>query len=459
MSWIREYAGLACRAAGSVALLAVCSAIVWAQDPSRPVIQLPPEAHSVRAAHPEVSVIASEQPDFPAEITHNSHTATDWGQMARITGRTATPITSVVVGWAYALPAGLEFHKSDVFEQHDSGLAHGGWYEADELPITSRADAPYLVLFVEQTKLKNGMVLNADHAKIAAYYKKCCTGPNAGKIPEEPPQRVQPEMPGGPLPMDWTPTPGLKPINFDVVSFRRTDRPGRGREFPDNGDFISYHSSTIHDLLLFGYEGARPGYFTISGEPDWVTKDFYEFTAKVAPENVAAWKSLTLIDKRYMVQRVLQEALKLKVHDDTSDHPVYDLVVAKGGPKMMEYRAGDTVTDPRGQVLTGHVWNWFDPFRLVCQDVTMSDLVTVLSGPDRSGRVVIDKTGLTGTYDFTVAISSRPLPEQLQQAAEDAGVVTLSVFDGVKQLGLQLVPSTGPIRGIVVDHIERPEAN
>ena len=367
MSWIPEYAGQACRAAASVATLAMCSTLLHAQDPSRPVINLPPEAHSVRAAHPEVSVIASMQPNFPAEITHNSHTATDWGQMATVTGRTATPITSVVIGWAYALPAGLEFHKSDLIEQHDSGLARGGWYRADELPITPRSDAPYVVLFVEQATLKNGMVLNADHAKIAAYYKDCCTGPNAGKMPEEPQGRPQPDMPGGPPPMDWAPAPGLKPINFDVVSFRRTDRPGRGREFPDNGDFISYHGSTIHDLLLFGYEGARTGcYFTISGEPDWVTKDFYEFTAKVAPEDVAAWKSMTLIEKRYMVQRVLEDALKLKVHDDTAAHPVYDLVVAKGGPKMMDYHAGDTVTDPGGQLLTGHVWNWFDPFRLWC---------------------------------------------------------------------------------------------
>ena len=459
MSWIREYAGLGYGAAGSVACFALCSAMVWAQEPSRPVINLPPEAHSVRAAHPEVSVIAAVQPNFPAEITHNSHTATDWGQMARVTSRTAAPITSVVLGWAYALPAGLEFHKSDTFEQHDTGLARNNWYEADELPITPRADAPYLVLFVEQAKLKDRMVFNADHAGIAAYYKDCCAGPNAGKIPEEPPQRVQPEMPGGPLPMDWAPTPGLKPVNFDVVSFRRTERPGRGREFPDNGDFISYHGSTIHDLLLFRYEGSRPGYFTISGEPDWATKDLYEFTAKVAPEDVAAWKSMTLIDKRYMVQRVLEDALKLKVHYDSADHPVYDLVVAKGGPKLMDYHAGDTVTNPRGQVLTGHVWNWFDPFRVVCQEVTMADLATVLSGPDRAGRIVVDKTGLTGTYDFTLPIVVRPLPEQLMQAAEDAGVVPMSPVEAVKQLGLQLVPSTGPIRGIVVDHIERPETN
>ena len=102
MSWTRRGAKWAVRAAGCVAAL-VAFALAQAQEPSRPVISLPPEAHSVRAAQPEVSVIAAVQQNFPAEITHNSHTATDWGQMARVTGRTATPITSVVVGWAYAL--------------------------------------------------------------------------------------------------------------------------------------------------------------------------------------------------------------------------------------------------------------------------------------------------------------------------------------------------------------------
>jgi uncharacterized protein (TIGR03435 family) len=232
-----------------------------------------------------------------------------------------------------------------------------------------------------------------------------------------------------------------------VVSFRRAEKPGRGREFPPDGDFISYHGSTIHDLLLFGYEGGRQGYFTISGEPDWVKSDFYEFTAKVAPEDVAEWKHMQLIDQRHMVQRVLEEALKVKVHDDTSEHPVFELVVAKGGPKLMDYHAGDTVTPPNpgAKPITGHVLAQFTPFYAVCQDVTMADLVNSLSEPNRAGRVVIDKTGLTGTYDFTLPIPVGLLPEQLQQAAEDAG--------------LQLVPAKDPVRGIVVDHIERPPEN
>ena len=159
------------------------------------------------------------------------------------------------------------------------------------------------------------------------------------------------------------------------------------------------------------------------------------------------------------MQALLADRLKLKVHLETREMSIFALVVAKGGPKLMDYHAGDTVTPPNpgAKPITGHVLAQFTPFYAVCQDVTMAELVNSLSGPNRAGRVVIDKTGLTGTYDFTLPIPVGLLPEQLQQAAEDAGVP--SMFEGLKQLGLQLVPAKDPVRGIVVDHIERPPEN
>jgi uncharacterized protein (TIGR03435 family) len=87
----------------------------------------------------------------------------------------------------------------------------------------------------------------------------------------------------------------------------------------------------------------------------------------------------------------------------------------------------------------------------------MTDWVDLLNRPGEAGRVVIDKTGLTGTYDFSLQIPRRTLPDQIKESAEDAGVPT--VFEGLKQLGLQLVSAKGPVRGIVVDHIERPPEN
>jgi uncharacterized protein (TIGR03435 family) len=453
----------------AAALLAGSGAM--AQDATEPASQqqvfaLPEPVHSVRAAHWVAATIEARQPNFPAEIMRTSQSDSDWLQMARVTSRTAMEITSVKVGWAYALPAGLEFHQSDALTPPGGGITQGGAYETGDQQVAPRADAPYVVTFVEQVTLKNGMVLNADHAKIAAFYKDCCTGPNAGKVPQPPQGRVQPNMPGGALPLEWQPTPDLKPITFDVVSFRRVksddtlpQRPHAQREFPPDGDFISYHSSTIDTLLRFAYEGGRPSYFTISGEPDWVKNDLYDFTAKVAPEDVATWKHMQLIDQRYMVQRALEEALKLKAHDDMSDHPVYELQVAKGGPKLMDYHAGDTVTpaNPGAKAISGHTLGWLSRFNLVGQDATMTDLVDLLNRPGGAGRVVIDKTGLTGTYDFSLQLPRRRMADESKQAAEDAGVPT--VFEGLKELGLQLVPAKGPIPGIVVDHIERPPEN
>ena len=452
----------------AAALLAVSGAMGEAQDATQPasqqLIALPEPVHSVRAAHWVAGTIEAEQPNFPAEIMRINQNANDWLQMARVTSRTAMEIASVKVGWAYALPAGLEFHKGDTLTPPGGGISQGGAYETQDQQVAPRADALYLVTFVEQVTLKNGMVLNADHAKISAFYKDCCTGPNAGNMPQAPSGRVQPKMPGGALPLEWQPTPDLKPISFDVVSFRRVkadetlpQKPRAQREFPPDGDFISYHSSTIDSMLMFAYEGGKPGHFTISGEPDWVKSDLYDFTAKVAPEDVVEWKQMQLIDQRYMVQRALQEALKLKAHDDTSQHPVYELQVAEGGPKLMNYHAGDTVTPASGQAQSGHVLRWLSRLNLVGQDSTMADLVDLLNRPPGAGRMVIDKTGLTGRYDFSFLMPRRTLAEETKQAAEDAGVPT--VFEGLKQLGLQLVSAKGPNRGIVVDHVEKPPEN
>jgi len=450
----------------ATALLAGLGAMAEAQDATEPASQVfvpPPPVQSVRAAHWVAGTIEAEQPNFPAEIVRTSQSDNDWLQMARVTSRTAMEIASVKVGWAYALPAGLEFHQSDALTPPGGSISQGGAYETQGQQVVLRADALYFVTFVEQVTLKNGMVLNADHVKIAAFYKHCCTGPNAGKMPQPPQGRVQPNMPGGALPLEWQPTPSLKRISFDVVSFRRVkadealpQRPRLQREFPPDGDFISYHSSTIDTLLAFAY-GVSPGHFTISGEPEWVKSDLYDFTAKVAPEDVATWKHMQLNDQRYMVLRALEEALKMKVHDDTSAHPVYELQVAKGGPKLMDYHAGDTVTPAKGAAESGHVLRWFGPVDLVGQDVTMADLVELLNRPGGPGRVVIDKTGLTGRYDFSLPIPRRTMADQTKQAAEEAGVPT--VFEGLKQVGLQLVPAKGPLPGVVVDHIERPPEN
>jgi len=433
------------------------SAWVDAQDASVPHLEIPPPVQSVRAAHPVPGMIQAQQDGFPAEIRTITQGATNWIEEVTLISRTRTEIVSARVGWAYAMPAGLEFHQSDALKVQPGLLAGGTSNPLQGLDVPARADARDLVVFVAQVTFPDNSVYTYDQAKVAAFYKNCCTGANAGRVPPVPHGRLQPGMPGGEITPGKMPPMELKPINFDVVSFRRADKPGRGREFPLDGDFISYRGSPIESLILFAHIGSN-GYTSIANEPEWVKTELYDFTAKVAAEDVDEWKKMTLTNKRAMVGNLLADVLKLKVHQQTDPQPVYDLVVAKGGPKLMDYHAGDTITIPGRPPIDGYVMARLNSqFYLNGQDATMADLVNNLSMPGRAGRVVIDKTGLAGTYDFVLAAPPLFLSPMLQQAVDDAGVPTLQ--EGLKQLGLEIVPAKGPVDQIVIDHIERPDTN
>jgi uncharacterized protein (TIGR03435 family) len=67
---------------------------------------------------------------------------------------------------------------------------------------------------------------------------------------------------------------------------------------------------------------------------------------------------------------------------------------------------------------------------------------------------VIDKTGLNGAYNFTVPIPYEPIPQQYMDMSD-----TPSTYEGLKQLGLQLVKSMGVTDTIIVDHVEKPAEN
>jgi uncharacterized protein (TIGR03435 family) len=242
-------------------------------------------------------------------------------------------------------------------------------------------------------------------------------------------------------------------IKFDVVSFKPYKPGGVSSpkiDLPLNGDYVAFHGVPMQKLLMFAY--ARSGYFVVSGEPEWVDSDRYDFQAKVAEQDLAAWQAMSLTHKTLMVRALLEDMLKLKVHPDTAKHPIYDLVVAKGGPKMQKWKEGDTVKDAKGNVHAEKLMFWFTSDKATCQEATMADLVNSLSGPNRSGRVVVDKTGLTGKYNFTLPIWYQGAPNEDEPSGE-------SIFTAVESLGLRLVPDKGTVRGIVVDHIERPPEN
>jgi len=206
--------------------------------------------------------------------------------------------------------------------------------------------------------------------------------------------------------------------------------------------------STFCVPLLFVIEAAygimEPS--RIVGAPDWVKKSAqYDIDAKVAGEDVAAYGKLSFDDRDRMLQSLLAKRFHMNAHIEKREMPVYDLVVAKGGPKLKEATA-EEANDPKLDerlVRGGKV-------------EAVGVQLTSLSGAflkSEVGRAVVDKTGLAGKYDFTLEF----VPAAKAATDETGGP---SIFTALEeQLGLKLEPAKAPMDVVVIDSIEQPAAN
>jgi len=205
--------------------------------------------------------------------------------------------------------------------------------------------------------------------------------------------------------------------------------------------------SPLRNLVLFAYTHQIGD--QVSGGPDWAKADQFDVQAKMSEADIVAMQKLKPAEaaarSQLMMQTLLAERFRLKVHSEAGQAPIYELVVAKGGPKM-EVAA----TDASGEQ---HVGMMFRNDRGVARGVSMQSLAGFLSTPNGGmGRPVIDKTGLSGTYNFTLNSSWCGAPPCGPDYAS-------AMFSALQELGLKLQPATGAIEIIVIDHAERPSEN
>jgi len=155
-----------------------------------------------------------------------------------------------------------------------------------------------------------------------------------------------------------------------------------------------------------------------------------------------------------MLRQMLAERFQLKAHDETREIPVYALVVAKGGLKMKSADPNDTYANGikgRDGSPAGANSMWSENGKVVAQGYSMKNLAVNLAR--RLHREVVDKTGLTGQYDFTLMFS--PELTEGEAPAESEGAVSL--FTALEeQLGLKLESAKGPVATVVVDHVAVP---
>jgi uncharacterized protein (TIGR03435 family) len=221
--------------------------------------------------------------------------------------------------------------------------------------------------------------------------------------------------------------------HFEVASIKRSKDilPGPVWNAPP-GQF-RMTSGPVESLIWSAYE--TPVY-ELPGAPAWVHSDRYDLIATYA--GTLGREALAL-----MLRSLLAERFKLAVHYEKQPRPVYALVVARPGrmgPDLKSSSRDCTAKDNEcGMSLGGGA------LRAIAQPLT---ILSSVGRPD--GRVIVDKTGLTGRFDFTLRYT-------LQLKPDDD---TPSIFTAVEeQLGLKLVPDTAPLDVLVVDHIEQPTEN
>jgi bla regulator protein blaR1 len=208
----------------------------------------------------------------------------------------------------------------------------------------------------------------------------------------------------------------------------------------------------------------REGFSTeddhIMGEPSWVKSSRFDIEAKVAPEDAPKLKNMKSPERRAMLVQLMVDRFGLKYHRETRDLPVYELVIAKGGVRMQPAKEQDPAK-------ARHMLMFGGPGKIESTAMKVEPLAHVLSR--QLGRTVVDKTGLTGEYDFTLNWTPDPTepgmgppggapPDASGNSNDNTGGPTL--FTALEeQLGLKLESAKGPEEVIVIDHIEEPSAN
>ena len=251
-------------------------------------------------------------------------------------------------------------------------------------------------------------------------------------------------------------------MTFEVASIRQSppaDSYIVGGSFSPHSSFFRATNLNVANLLAIAYDVRKD---QIQGLSDWPAMFNVQAKSDSAADQRFAQltKDQEKMEQQHMLQTLLADRFKLKIHWETRQGPTYDLVVAKKGPKMQLAKGdppsaeeqkmwGDRPIPPLYQRRDSR-----GGFDFVARGCSMNDLAETLAG--QFGRPVVDKTGLKGKYDFTLHYHDARLSDRSADDRDPTPPLDMAIQD---QLGLKLEPAKGPIKLLVIDRIEKPSEN
>jgi len=238
-------------------------------------------------------------------------------------------------------------------------------------------------------------------------------------------------------------------LSFDAADIQVSKAPDQGpsADFKPGGR-AELRNASLKKMIFEAY--GVPENMVIGG-PSWLDSDHFDIVAKADPKS-------TIPELLRMLQTLLVERFKLKIHWDRKVVPVYALVVGKGGPKLKESAAGDGKRNCQRRAVAGATPGWAE---LTCTNMTMADLAELLpeTAPAYVDLPAVDLTGLKGAYDLKLTWTGRYFLEGTKR--DDQGNLLpaaggFSIFDELqKDLGLKLEQRKLPRPTVVVDSVER----
>jgi uncharacterized protein (TIGR03435 family) len=257
--------------------------------------------------------------------------------------------------------------------------------------------------------------------------------------------------------------PAPETLRFEVASVKRAASEPPLPGGPTSPDRFYRTNITLRNLINYAYDLRL---FRILGGPEWTGSDRWDVSAK-------AERAPSLAEMRTMVQRLLAERFGLKAHLETRDLPTYDLVLARDdgrlGPNMKPaavdcepFRSGQRamreapLDDAKRFPRCGTSFSIGGGVRTARYNGTPMSRLAVFLQTD-ANRVVIDKTGVSGSFDIELTFedeeSLKYFPGAKQREAP-------SLFTALQeQLGLKLESSRGPVEVLVIDSVDRPTAD
>jgi uncharacterized protein (TIGR03435 family) len=291
-------------------------------------------------------------------------------------------------------------------------------------------------------------------------------------------------------PPQWQVDAGGK-MEFDVVSVKPdTAEPSRTTvntniplgpmdAFSPTGGLLSSTNFPLLQYILFAYKLDSTQVQSVQSQlPKWANTNRYDIQGKVAGNP-------TKDQFRLMMQALLADRFKLAIHYETKQLPVYALVLDKPGklgPQLQKHPddqpcstaipASGDANAPAATAAGGFPANCGalavlpsktpGRVRAGARNLSLSVFAGLMNTPQLTGvdRPVLDRTGLTGKYDFFIEFTpmiNGPLPPGANFTPDPNGPTFLEALK--EQLGIKLESQTGPVDSIVVDHVEQPSEN